>query len=375
MSLRSRILPADPRATYLAAKADIDVAIQRVLASGTYIMGPELAAFESEFAAFLGVTGVVGVANGTDAIELALRACGVGAGDQVATVANTVTATVSAIVAVGARPVFVEIDSDTMLMSPEALETRLRAAGSAIKAVVPVHLYGQACDMPAIMEIARRHGVAVVEDCAQAHGALVGGKMAGAWGQLSAFSFYPTKNLGALGDAGAVAGSEAGLLEKCRLLRQYGWRKRYVSDLHGRNSRLDELQAAILRVRLARLAAENQRRAEIARQYLTGLRGLQALVLPVTAEGRTHTWHQFVVRAVRRDELQAHLAQQDILCGVLYPVPIHHQPAYREAMLSLPNTEKACAEVLSLPLHPSMSDDDVVRVLEGIRSMCERLTG
>jgi dTDP-4-amino-4,6-dideoxygalactose transaminase len=362
-----KILPADPKASYLAAQADIDAAIRRVLLSGHYILGPELDAFEQEFGAWLGTTGTVGVANGTDAIELALLAAGIGPGDKVVTVANTVTATVTAIVATGARPVFADIEPGTMLLDVGALDQLLTTLRDPkIKAVVPVHLYGQAVDMPRLMELAARHNLFVLEDCAQAHGSLVGGRKAGTWGPLASFSFYPTKNLGALGDAGAVTGLDPALLEKVRLLRQYGWRKRYVSDLHGRNSRLDELQAAILRVRLTRLDTENRRRNELAASYLAGLQDTP-LRLPVVAGGRTHTWHQFVVRTPRRDELQAHLAKQDIICGVLYPVPVHRQPAYHHATLSLPHTEQACAEVLSLPLHPGLRDDEVARVVQEVR--------
>jgi aminotransferase EvaB len=367
MTTTARILPADPRATYLSAKADIDSAIRRVLDSGIYILGSEISAFEAELAEFLGATGVVGVANGTDAIELALRACGVGPGDKVATVANTVTATVSAIVATGAEPVFIEIEPDTMLMSVEALAARLDGAdGRNIKAVVPVHLYGQACDMPAIMKVAGRSGLRVVEDCAQAHGSQVGGRTAGTWGDLAAFSFYPTKNLGALGDAGAIVGGRTELLDRCRRLRQYGWRTRYVSEEHGRNSRLDELQAAILRVRLGRLAAENAHRQVLAERYLSGLAG-SAVRLPAVVAGRDHTWHQFVVRTPRRDELKTQLELQGVLCGVLYPTPIHRQPAY-EQDLALPETERACREVLSLPLHCGLATADIDRIITAIRS-------
>jgi dTDP-4-amino-4,6-dideoxygalactose transaminase len=363
----SKILPADPKAGYLAAQAEIDAAIQRVLHSGLYIMGAELAAFEKEFAAWLGVAGVAGVANGTDAIELALHAAGIRPGDKVVTVANTVTATVSAIGSTGAKPVFVEVDPATMLMDLDALEAVLsKVRDPLIKAVVPVHLYGQAVDMPRLMEIAARHHLTVIEDCAQAHGAMIGGRKAGSWGHLAAFSFYPTKNLGALGDGGGIASNDAALLEQVRLLRQYGWRKRYVSDLPGRNSRLDEIQAAILRVRLTRLDAENARRQAIATQYFAGLAGLP-LVLPVTAEGRTHCWHQFVVRTPRREELRVALEKKGVLCGVLYPVPVHRQPAYHNAALMLPVTESACAEVLSLPLHPGLSDADVARVVAEVR--------
>ncbi len=363
----NKILPADPKASYLAAQAEIDAAMQRVMHSGVYIMGPELQAFEREFSTWLGASGTVGVANGTDALELALTAAGIGPGDKVVTVANTVAATVAAIVATGARPLFVDIEPATMLMDLDRLESLLaELRDPKIKAVVPVHLYGQAVAMPRLMALAARYHLVVIEDCAQAHGALVGGRKAGTWGQLAAFSFYPTKNLGAFGDAGAVAGRDVALLEKVRLLRQYGWRQRYISDVPGRNSRLDELQSAILRVRLGRLDAENSHREQLARQYLTALASA-ALQLPVVADGRSHTWHQFVVRTPRRDELKVHLEKKDILCGILYPVPVHRQPAYHDAGLHLPQTEQACAEVLSLPLHPGLKTEDIARVVREVR--------
>lgn len=366
--LHHRLYSADPKVGYLAAKADIDAAVARVLDSGTYIHGRELTAFEAEFAAFLGTQGCVGVANGTDAIELALRSFGVGPGDRVATVANTVSATVAAIVATGAEPIFVEIDPATMLMDAGALAQVLGDdLERRIKAVVPVHLYGQACDMPAIIATARAHGAKVLEDCAQAHGASAAGRAAGTWGDLAAFSFYPTKNLGALGDGGAVVGGDAAALERVRLLRQYGWRTRYVSDEHGRNSRLDELQAAILRVRLRRLADENAYRARLAARYLE-LLASAPLRLPFTVTGRTHVWHQFVVRTPRREPLRAALEAQQIYCGVLYPVPIHRQPAYACEM-TLPHTEQACAEVLSLPLHPGLTIASVERVAAAVNSV------
>ena len=364
----NKILPADPKASYLAAQAEIDAAIHRVMQSGQYILGPEIAAFEKEFAAWLGTPDAVGVANGTDALELALRAAGIGAGDKVVTVANTVTATVSAIGASGATPVFVDVDPATMLLNLDAVEKLLtETRDPRIKAVIPVHLYGQAVDMPRLMSLAEKHRLVVIEDSAQAHGSMVGGQKAGTWGHLAAFSFYPTKNLGAFGDAGAVAGRDPFLLDQVRLLRQYGWRKRYVSDLPGRNSRLDEIQAAILRVRLTRLDAENARRQEIAVRYTEALKG-SPLRLPQVAEGRTHCWHQYVVRTPRREELRAHLEKKGIHCGVLYPVPVHRQPAYHDAALHLPQTEQACAEVLSLPLHAGLTNDDVTRVIREVLS-------
>ncbi len=359
MPNKRKILPADPKAGYLAAAAEIDAALHRVMQSGNYILGAETEAFEKEFAAYLGVGECVGVANGTDALELALRAAGIGPGDKVLTVANTVTATVAAIISTGATPIFADIDPATMLISPKAVEELLtRQRDPRIKALVPVHLYGHAADMPRLMELAEAHHLMVIEDCAQAHGAVVAGRRAGAWGQLAAFSFYPTKNLGAFGDGGAVVGNNPALVEKLRLLRQYGWRRRYVSDLHGRNSRLDEIQAAILRVRLGRLDLENAHRATLAARYLERLRDT-SYQLPMTTQGNLHVWHQFAIRTPRRDELKAKLEQQGVLCGILYPVPIHRQPAFHVAELNLPETERACAEVLCLPIHVGLHIADV----------------
>ncbi len=357
------LLTADPKADYLAHADEIRAAVERVLASGHYILGPEVEAFEREFAGYLGGGQLIGVANGTEAIELALRAVGVQRGDAVATVANTVSATAAAIEQIGARPVFVEIEADTMVMSAVALAAAL--ARGPVKAVVPVHLYGHPTAMPAIMELSRRHGAKVVEDCAQSHGAAVAGKKAGAWGDAAAFSFYPTKNLGALGDGGAVFTRDAGTADAVRLLRQYGWRQRYVSEIPGRNSRLDELQAAILRVKLRHLDAGNAARRLLAARYLALLRDAR-LRLPEWASDAEPVWHQFVVRTPRRDDLRAHLAARQIHCGVLYPVPLHRQPAYARPQLLLSETERACAEVLCLPVHPAITPADVDRVSEEI---------
>jgi dTDP-4-amino-4,6-dideoxygalactose transaminase len=234
-----------------------------------------------------------------------------------------------------------------------------------VKAVVPVHLYGHPAAMPAIMEIAGRYGAKVVEDCAQAHGAAMAGRKTGTWGDAAAYSFYPTKNLGALGDGGAVFTRNPNVAEQVRLLRQYGWRTRYVSDLPGRNSRLDELQAAILRVKLRRLDAENAVRRTLAARYLRIL-AASSLRLPVTPSGSEPVWHQFAVRSPRRGELQAHLASRDIHCGILYPLPIYRQPAYADRTVRLVETEQACDEVLCLPVHPALTAGDVDRVGEEI---------
>ncbi len=354
---------ADPLAGYLAQADEIRAAIDRVLAGGRYILGPEVEAFEQEFAAYHGGGQVVGVANGTEALELALRAVGVESGDAVATVANTASATAAAIQQIGARPVFVEIDPATMVMSPVALEKALSA--QKFKAVVPVHLYGHPAAMPAIVDLAKKHGVRVVEDAAQSHGAGIAGRKAGTWGDAAAYSFYPTKNLGALGDGGAVFTRDPALAEKVRLLRQYGWRQRYVSETPGRNSRLDEIQAAILRVKLRHLDAGNATRRKLASRYLTMLAG-GAVQLPAVAPDVEPVWHQFAVRTPRRDALLQHLAARDIHAATLYPMPIHRQPAYAVPALRLPETERACAEVLCLPVHPGLATGDVDRVGEEI---------
>jgi aminotransferase EvaB len=257
------------------------------------------------------------------------------------------------------------IQSRPMVMSAPALEDVLERHAGAIKAVVPVHLYGHPADMPAIVASARRHGAKVLEDCAQAHGALVGGRKAGTWGDAAAYSFYPTKNLGALGDGGAVFTRDPAVAEQVRLLRQYGWRERYVSEQPGRNSRLDELQAAVLRVKLPQLETENATRRAWAENYLRQLAGT-GLTLPAIAPGVVPAWHQFTIRSPRRDELNAHLAARGIRCGVLYPRPLHRQPAYADAALQLPVSERACAEVLCLPVHPGLVRADIDRVAEEI---------
>jgi dTDP-3-amino-2,3,6-trideoxy-4-keto-D-glucose/dTDP-3-amino-3,4,6-trideoxy-alpha-D-glucose/dTDP-2,6-dideoxy-D-kanosamine transaminase len=359
------LLTADPKAGFLAHAHEIRAAIDRVLASGHYILGPEVAAFEEEFARYHGGGYVVGVANGTEALELALRSVGVDYGDAVITVANTVSATVSAIQQIGARPVYLEIDPETMLMSAAALKTALASERGRVKAIIPVHLYGHPANMPAIVELARSHDIKIVEDCAQSHGAAIAGGKAGTWGDAAASSFYPTKNLGALGDGGGVFTKDLAIADRVRLLRQYGWNHRYISDLPGRNSRLDEVQAAILRVKLRHLDAENGVRRALAERYRQRL-AVTTLRLPVVASEVDAVWHQFTVRSPRRDALRDHLAACGILCGVLYPVPLYRQPAYAEPMLTLPETERACAEVLCLPIHPGITADDVDRVCDAI---------
>ena len=367
MSLMPPIPQTDPKRNYQAHKASIDAAIQHVLDSGWYILGKEVETFEREFASYIGVGHAIGVANGTDALELALRACGVGPGDLVFTVSLTAVATVAAIELVGAIPVLVDIDPVTYTMDPACLENALAhpPAGKP-KAVIPVHIYGQPADLPAILELARRYGLYLIEDCAQSHGAILAGRMTGTWGDIATFSFYPTKNLGALGDGGMVVTANSELAERTRSLRQYGWQKRYISEIPGYNSRLDELQAAILRVKLEYLEAENSRRIALAARYTKSLTN-SGLILPVCRAGARHVYHQYVVRSPRRDVLQAHLRAQGIGTLVHYPSAIHQQPAYQSRISisgSLLNSERAAAEVLSLPMYPELTDEQVDSVAE-----------
>jgi dTDP-4-amino-4,6-dideoxygalactose transaminase len=359
------ILQANPHASYLAYQQEIDEAIHRVLNSGWYILGKEVSAFEEEFAAFIGVPHAIGVGNGTDALELALRACGIGSGHEVITVSHTAVATVAAIELAGASPVFVDIETDSYSMDARQIEA---AVSARTKAIVPVHLYGRPANLPAIVKIAGKHGLRVIEDCAQSHGALLNGVKTGAWGDVAAFSFYPTKNLGALGDGGMVVTRDSVLADEIRELREYGWKHRYVSHRPGMNSRLDEIQAAILRVKLRHLNQDNERRGQLARVYLDALKG-SCLRLPADSSNGVHAWHLFVVAHQHRDGLLGFLRERCIGTGIHYPSPVHLQPAYRDRLplrLPLPNTEKAAAQVLSLPLYPELSIESVKRVAQTI---------
>lgn len=354
------ILPSDPKANYLAHKAEIDAAIHRVLESGCYILGEEVAAFEREFARYIGVAYAVGVASGTDALELALRAAGVGAGDEVITVSHTAVATVAAIERAGAIPVLVDIDSQSFTLNPNRLTSAMTPR---TKAIVPVHLYGHPALMPAIMEIGKEYQLAVIEDCAQAQGAAIQARRVGAWGQAGAFSFYPTKNLGAFGDGGALVTNDKAYAERVRELREYGWRKRHVSEHPGVNSRLDELQAAVLRVKLRHLEAENQHRRALAAAYDSALRGTN-LTLPTVAADCLHVYHQYVVRSEQREKLRVALEKQGIATQIHYPLPVHRQPAYRRLRADCPLTEKIAGEILSLPVHAQINRQEVERVCE-----------
>jgi dTDP-4-amino-4,6-dideoxygalactose transaminase len=362
----------DLRAAYLAQRDELDAAAQRVLQSGWYILGQEVAAFEDEFAAWCGAAGCVGVNSGTDALLLALRSMGIGPGDEVITVAHTAVATVAAIVMAGAVPVLVDIDPLTFTMDPGEV---VAAMTPRTRALIPVHLYGHPADMQPLLALAVDHDLRVIEDCAQAHGAAYFGHPVGTLGDLACFSFYPTKNLGALGDGGAVVSRDAALLEPVRLQREYGWapQERYVSQVTGINSRLDELQAALLRVKLTQLDAANERRRHLAAHYAACLP--PGLLAPTERRDHRHVYHLYVVQAAsrsERDRLRAGLADRGIGAAIHYPVPVHRQPGYANQVVTprgLPVTEAVAERVLSLPMYPSLSEADVERVCAALRDL------
>lgn len=364
-----RLLVNDLQRHNQALAAELRAALERVLERGWFILGPEVEAFEREFAGFCGAAACVGVASGTDALELALRALEIGPGDEVATAANAGFYSSTAILAAGARPVYVEVEDSSLNMDAGALAAALTAR---TRAVIVTHLYGRMAQMPALVEVARRAAIPVIEDCAQAHGAVLEGRPAGSWGVAGCFSFYPTKNLGALGDGGAVVTSDAALAGRLRRLRQYGWSQKYRCAMPGgRNSRLDELQAAVLRVKLPHLGEWNARRRGVARAYSAALR--RAPVGVPMDFGDDYVAHLYVIRAPRRDELRAALAARGIFTEVHYPAPDHWQEASR-APVSLPVTEQLSREVLTLPCFPEMTEAEVELVSRAVLEFFERPT-
>lgn len=356
-----------PKASYQAHKSEIDGAISRVLESGWYVLGEECQQFEREYANFNQLPYAIGVASGTDAIEIALRGVGVGQGDNVITVSHTAVATAAAIRRIGADPLFVDISAD-FTMDPKSLQWLIAKLKEPIAAIVVVHLYGHPADMRTIMEIASSNKITVIEDCAQAHGATVEGLPVGSFGEAACYSFYPTKNLAALGDGGMIVCSDEGLYQQCLLLRQYGWRDRANSEIQGFNSRLDEIQAAILRVKLKYLRPANERRREIADYYFQNLADLP-LRLPRIAKGAQHVFHQFVIRHSARDDLRSELMNQNIDTAIHYPKPVHRQSAYMNpgyAPMPLIQTDRICQEILSLPMYPQLTQAELELVCNAI---------
>jgi dTDP-4-amino-4,6-dideoxygalactose transaminase len=347
-------------------REELDAAIAGVLGGGWFVLGPPLEEFERAFAAYCGAREAVGVANGTDAITIALQALGIGPGDEVITAANTCVPTVAGIEATGAAPVLADVDPRTHTLDPGRLH---EALGEKTRAIVPVHLYGQCADMGPIVDVARAHGLKVVEDAAQAHGAAYRGRRTGTLGDAAAFSFYPTKNLGALGDGGAVVTDDPEVADQARLLRAYGERERYRSLRPGWNSRLDTLQAAILSTKLSHLDAWTERRREIAARYLAALSDTP-LGLPVEGEDRRHVYHLFVVTVADRDAFRDALDGAGVQTLVHYPRPIHHQPAYERLGGGgdrLRECERLSAQVVSLPLFPELEEREVEAVITAVR--------
>lgn len=362
-------IPFNSLKTQLAPlRDDLRAAFERVLDSGWFLMGPEAEAFEREFAAHAGAGFCVSLNSGTDALILALKALGC-EGGEVVLPAHTALPCYHAVLAAGCTPAFAEVDEATYCLSPESAA---RMIGPRTRAVLAVHLYGHPCDLPALSALCRERGVALVEDCAQAHGATLGGVRVGSTGDLSAFSFYPTKNLAALGDAGAVCGPAGPLEERLRLLRQYGEASRYQSVVPGLNSRMDEIQAAFLRLRLERLERTNAQRRELATIYDRGLAGLPVAV-PAVGEGCGHVYHLYVIRAPRRDELAAFLKERGIGTAVHYPAPGHRQELFRSGGApfradDLSLSERLAGEILSLPLYPELLPAQVEEVCAAVRA-------
>jgi dTDP-4-amino-4,6-dideoxygalactose transaminase len=344
-----------------AIRGELDAAIARVLDRGWFVMGPEVPAFEQQFAAYHGPDlHAVGVGSGTDALSIGLLALGIQAGDDVLVVANAGIPPVAALVATGARPVFCDVDPASHTLDPAEIDRRVTPRTTA---VLVVHLFGQPAAMHEIVERAHAHGLKVLEDCAQAHGAAYDGRVVGTLGDAAAFSFFPTKNLGALGDAGALLAADAAVADRARLLRMYGWRQRYTSEVHSTVSRLDELQAAVLATKLPHLAAWNATRRHLAARYAAGLNGL--VELP-PSDG---VFHLFVIRTPRRDALRAFLAERGIGTDVHYPIPAHLQApyaAYASGLGALPDTERLAGEILSLPIYPELAEADVDYVVEQV---------
>jgi dTDP-4-amino-4,6-dideoxygalactose transaminase len=354
---------------YREVEAETDAAVKRVMASGAYILAREVEAFEAEWASFCDVRAAAAVGNGTDAIALALRASGAvreGAQDEVITTPLTAAYTALAILNAGGVPVFADINPRTYTLDPRAVE---EAITPRTRAVMPVHLYGQMADMPAICEVAARHNLFVIEDAAQAHGARLVGKRAGTYGHAAAFSFYPTKNLGAIGDGGAVVSNDPALIERVKLLRQGGHPPALASEVEGRNSRLDEIQAAILRVKLRRLANWNGQRRQLARLYDEKFKEARTRVsIPHTTEASEHVYHLYVIEHPLREQLRAFLAEREIETMIHYPYLLHQQTLFRrhQAQPALPVAEQVQSNIISLPLYPQLCEEEAVEVANAI---------
>ena len=367
------IQTADPGAGYLALRTEIDAAIRSVLEGPAYVLGSTVSRFEEEFAQYVGVAHGIGVNNGTDAIHLALRALDIGPGDEVITVSHTAVATVAAIAMAGATPVLADVDARTRTIDVDRAASLITPR---TKAIIAVHLYGHPADLDRLGALCNDHGLALIEDCAQAHGARWQGKVVGSIGRVSTFSFYPTKNLGAIGDAGMVLTNDEAIAGRLRLLRQYGWERPQYSIIQGWNSRMDPLQAGILSVKLRHLEMQTTRRRTLAAAYRDQLSGLP-LLLPTEQDGCKHVYHLYVVELQdegTRDALRSHLAKRGVNAGIHYAYGVHEQPAYKEWIRtsSMKGTERLARTVLSLPLYPELTDAEQDRVSHAVRTFFEQ---
>lgn len=358
---------------YQSLKEEMDKAVIEVLGSGSYIVGPNVKKFEKDVAQHLGCNRAVGVANGTDALHLALRALDIGPGDEVITVSMTFVATTEAIGIVGANPVFADIDPNTYNIDVNDIEHRIT---SKTKAILPVHLYGQPCDMDKIMEIAKKHKLYVVEDCAQSFGSSYKGKMTGTFGDFGCFSFFPTKNLGCYGDGGMVTTSDDKLADRIVALRGHGGRTKYYHEELGLNSRLDEVQAAVLNIKLPHITGWNKRRKEIAYRYNELLKGVEGIVTPKEIDNVNAVYHQYTIRVPNRDKMQKELKEVGVTTMIYYPVPLHRQQVHKHLNLPhnlLPVTEKAVEEVISLPMFPELTNEEQDYVVNAIKEKIKTL--
>lgn len=350
---------------YKKGAKKIDSAIKRVLKSGHFILGDELAKFENNFSAYIGTKHAIGVANGLEALQISLIALGIKEGDEVITTSHSAVATALSIKAVGAKPVFVDIDRFYHI-DADKIEEKINTR---TKAIIPVHLYGQTAEIDKILRLASKYKINIIEDCAQSHGASYNNKNTGTFGALGCFSFYPTKNLGAFGDAGAITTNDDNLAEKCRMIRNYGQRNRYEHEIYGLNSRLDEFQAAILSTELPNLDKNNRRRKEIAKLYAKELSDIKEIKLPQIRNKAEHVYHLFVIESDKRMELQMFLEKNGIASLIHYPIPIHKQKCFAVYnSLKLPATEEKSQRILSLPIHPYLSNKEVLFICKKIKA-------
>lgn len=360
-----KLIVSNPKAQYLSCKKEIKKAIFKVLESGNYILGDEVRSFEKEFSKYIGLRYGIGVASGTDSLHISLKACSIGVGDEVITVPHTAVATVQAIELSGATPVLVDVEPKFYTINPNKLK---KAINKDTKAIIPVHLYGQAADLRPLLKIAKKNNIKVIEDCAQAHGTVLNGKKVGSWGDIGCFSFYPTKNLGGYGDGGMIVTNNKRLANKCQMIRQHGWEKHYISKLKGLNSCLDELMAAVLRIKLKHLNKNNKKRRKIAAFYNKSL-NKKDLILPQVRKNSTHTYHQYVVLSKKRDQLKKYLEKNNIYPGIHYPQPIHLQPAYKNRIKiseDLAVSEKLCQQILSLPIFPEIKYSQIKHIIKTV---------